>query len=417
MIKGKQMNNRILIVDTDQEILTSLSSLLTKNGYDVETATRSDDVLTKIKSNDIDLIFLDVHLPETNGIELLSIIREDEADAGREVNLPVILTGKEGDAIPLQAIRFKADDYLHKPFESAPLLHSVSKCIRAHLQEKEKDAYKKTMELKIADKTKEITIAQRQLIELNRELEKRVEERTTALKNAQQETVRTERLAAISQVSAGIAQELKCPLASITNIGFYLKKNLKIDDPKMQELVQILSKEVIRTNKIISDLLDFSHAKKLNKKEAAVNEIIDQFVRGLPPCEGIVIEKKLVSGLPIILVDTERLLQALANLYSNACDAMNEKGTITLETRLEKDDQHESYVAVIFQDTGCGINKESMEHVFDPLFSTKMKGIGLGLAATKDIIEAHKGKLYAASEEGRGTAFTLLLPIKGDRDV
>lgn len=250
-----------------------------------------------------------------------------------------------------------------------------------------------------------------QLQSFNAELEKRVQQRTAELREAQDKLVRTERLAAIGELSAGVAHELRNPLGAIKNAAYYIKgklrdSNLVRDNPRVGDFLGIMDEEIETSNRIITELMDFSRVNPPNLSPTTVDTVVDNALSRIQIKEDVKIVKDLEPGLPEVLADSEQLRRAFTNLFKNAEEAMPEGGTLTISAKAKDD-----HVELQFRDTGQGIPDTNLSTVFDPLFTTKPRGIGLGLAIVKQIIERHRGGLGVESKLGKGATFTIRLPL------
>jgi signal transduction histidine kinase/HAMP domain-containing protein len=242
------------------------------------------------------------------------------------------------------------------------------------------------------------------------ELESRVEERTRELRDAHEELVRTERLALIGQLAGGVGHELRNPLGGIGNAVYYLRMRLgEGTDPKIQKHLGILDAEVRRANKIVTDLLDFSRVKEPTRAPAQLNAIVTDILGRQPEAPAITVECTLADALPPVLVDADQVGQVLLNLILNAIEAMPTGGALTIQTEATT----ETVVARVI-DSGTGIPPGNLEKIFQPLFTTKTKGIGLGLAVSRRLTEANGGTLTVESRPGQGSTFTVTFPRKGD---
>jgi signal transduction histidine kinase/HAMP domain-containing protein len=238
------------------------------------------------------------------------------------------------------------------------------------------------------------------------ELESRVEERTRELQEAHEELVRAERLALIGQLAGGVGHDLRNPLGGIGNAVYYLRMRLGDGtDPKIQKHLGILDTEVRRANKIVTDLLDFSRVKEPSRTPAQLNAVIRDALGRQQETPTISIDCRLAEGLPPVLVDADQVGQVFLNLILNAIEAMPNGGTLTVQTEATP----EAVVARVI-DSGVGIGSENLEKIFQPLFTTKTKGIGLGLAVSRRLIEANGGRLTATSRPGQGSTFTVTFP-------
>jgi signal transduction histidine kinase len=178
-------------------------------------------------------------------------------------------------------------------------------------------------------------------------------------------------------------------------------------DETTGEYLDIVSAEIRKADKIVSDLLDFSRTRPVERKEILVSDLVAQVLerRPLPNSVNAIVE--LPDELSSVLVDPRQMEQVLVNLLDNACQAMPEGGRVVLSAQAEQDD-----VALSITDTGCGIPEENIKKLFEPLFTTKARGIGLGLAVSKNLMEANGGSIEVTSEEGKGSTFTVRLPTK-----
>ena len=259
--------------------------------------------------------------------------------------------------------------------------------------------------------------AEEALKEYSERLEEMVEERTQQLRDAQERLLRAERLATIGQLGASVSHELRNPLGIIKNSAYYLHMKLGYADEKVKKHLEIIENEIARSNKIISDLLNFARDTRLALQETDINIIVqDALSRTQLPAEVSVITE-LDEGLPPVMANPSQIEQVFINMITNAVQAvtashsadMRPEGRLEISTRAE-----DGFVVAQFKDNGCGIPAENLEKLFEPLFTTKAKGIGLGLAVSKRIIEAHNGSIEVESEVGKGTTFTVKLPASVD---
>ena len=230
---------------------------------------------------------------------------------------------------------------------------------------------------------------------------------TPELKRMEEQLVRKEKLATIGQLASGVGHELRNPLGVIGNSTYYLNIKLKDADEKVRKHIEIQQREVNRANKIISDLLDFSRVRPPALEEGNVNSIIKGTLADFKLPENISVETHLNAELPRILVDPDQIRQVFLNLISNAVQVMPEGGRLDIKTGVKDD-----FAEIMLRDTGEGIPKEHLQKIFEPLFTKKAKGIGLGLSIVKGIVEGHKGKIEVESEVGEGTTFTIKLPLQ-----
>lgn len=239
-------------------------------------------------------------------------------------------------------------------------------------------------------------------------LEKVVEEKTAELKIIQQEALVKEKLAAIGQLAGGVAHDIRNPLGAISNSIYYLGEiESEINDTRLSKHTKLMFAEIQRANEIISDLLEVSREVDPDFRMCDIHPIIeDALNESVYQLGEIDIKKTFGSLIPEIEIDRLQVQRVLVNLIVNACQAMNEKGTLTIETFLES-----SHVYISISDSGQGIIAENIERVFDPLFTTKAKGVGLGLAIVKSFVEKNRGEIEISSSSDTGTTFTICFPI------
>ncbi len=225
--------------------------------------------------------------------------------------------------------------------------------------------------------------------------------------------LQTEKLSALGRMAAGIAHEINNPLAGILLYSTNLIKKAPSEGP-MREGLDIIIQETLRCKTIIQDLLEFSREKESVKVPSHMNHILHKAVNLLGNefrLRHIQLEIDLCEQLPEILVDPNQMEQIFVNLFLNAIQAIEERGTITIRSYLSPD---QKYVHVEISDTGCGIPPEHMPKIFEPFFSTKVKGTGLGLAVTFGIVQRHGGHITVFSQPGQGARFTVEIPIHAE---
>ena len=238
-------------------------------------------------------------------------------------------------------------------------------------------------------------------------LEELVEERTKELQDAQVRLVRSEKLAVIGQLAGGVSHELRNPLGAIKNASYFLNMAIEQPEQEVKETLEILEKEVATSERIISSLLEFARPKPATLQNVHINEVIEESLCRVTVPENVKVVRHLDETLPIILADPGQLGQVFINIILNAIQAMPEGGQLVIKSEVPGP----KWVDVSFTDTGVGIPKENMRKLFEPLFTTKAKGIGLGLAICRTMVEEHGGTIELQSIEGKGSTFTISLPV------
>ena len=229
------------------------------------------------------------------------------------------------------------------------------------------------------------------------------------IRDLQERVRRSERLASLGRLAAGVAHEIRNPLSSIRGFAQFFQNRFKGQE-KEQEYAAVMVREVDRLNRVITELLDFARPKEPHRESHNLQEILEQTLKVLEPelaGRNIGVEKKLDASLPRILADRDQLSQAFLNLMLNALESMEGEGKL----RISLESEGASALTISIADTGKGIPPEDLERVFEPFFSTKRKGTGLGLAIVHQIVENHKGQIRVESREGEGTTFRITLPI------
>jgi len=232
----------------------------------------------------------------------------------------------------------------------------------------------------------------------------------------EQLAIRTEKLSALGRLAAGIAHEINNPLAGILLFSTNMKKKAGEDSPFSEGLDVIVS-ETIRCRGIIQELLEFSREREPQKSLNNVNKVLDKSLNILENefrLNRISVKKDLMTDMPDMLLDGNQVQQVFVNVLINAVHAVEEHGEITIKSRV---DTEEGTVAVDIADNGCGISPENRSRIFEPFFSTKAKGTGLGLAVSYGIVKNHKGDIRVSSESGQGTRFTITFPLAANGDV
>jgi signal transduction histidine kinase len=247
------------------------------------------------------------------------------------------------------------------------------------------------------------------ILQLNASLEQRVQERTQELRDAQDQLVRHERLALLGQLAGSVGHELRNPLGVISNAVYFLKVAQPDAGQKIKEYLDIIEKEAHASDKIITDLLDFTRIKSMDRQAASVPQLIHQALKRFPMPESVLVTLDLPEDLPRIYADPQHVVQVLGNLIINAYQSMPKGGKLTVSSYAPH--AQEDMICITVQDSGVGISPENIKKLFEPLFTTKTKGIGLGLAVSQKLIEANGGRIEVHSEVGVGSAFCVYLPI------
>jgi len=227
----------------------------------------------------------------------------------------------------------------------------------------------------------------------------------TEVKRLQEQMELRERLTALGEMSAGIAHELRNPMAVISG---YLNLLSKKSDPAAQETLRSIANEITGMNRIIGDLLTFARPASLNRVTVNIREMIETCLAGVLQARGV--GPNITADVNVadfeIAVDEVLMRQAFTNLIQNAVEAMPDGGTLTIDAQVN----HEC--RIVIRDSGLGMPAEGLKKIFLPFYTTKDKGVGLGLALVHKIVLSHGGRIDVESTEGKGTTFTVALPVR-----
>lgn len=238
-----------------------------------------------------------------------------------------------------------------------------------------------------------------------------LQQRLRIMDEDRERTIRVERLNLAGLIASGIAHELKNPLAIMNNALFMLKKNSNELNPGLQRQIDIIQDEIGRSDKIVTELLDYSRLAEGKIESIDVNSVIDESLSSLRAeinSRNIVVAKSYSSNLPTLFIDASQLQKVFSNIILNACEAIDNFGKIRIKTEYTID----GHIKVQIQDTGKGINDDVLPRIFESFFTTKEKGTGLGLSIVNNIVQAYSGKIDVKTHVGKGTTFTLRLPTR-----
>ncbi len=263
------------------------------------------------------------------------------------------------------------------------------------------------------DMTRSVSRLEDELNALLANLEEQVEARTSDLRAAQEQLVRTEKLSSLGKLSASVAHEINNPLAGILTFAKLVSRTLAEGPPDdarravLQRNLGLVEREAQRCSAIVRNLLDFARERPMSVKPVDVNGAVEEalsLIANQVSIQGTTIERAL-TPLPPVMADYGQLRQAFVNVAMNACEAMGRGGHLRIASRVV-----EGEVELTFADTGPGMPAELVNRIFDPFFTTKEKGTGLGLSVVYGIVQRHDGTIQVDSVEGQGTTFTFRLP-------
>ncbi len=399
---------KILVVDDEKDARETICEFLKREGYGPIGAKDSKEALRKIKKEIPDLALIDLKIPGMDGLRLIRHIKRFNPD----IQI-VIITGYPSLESAREAMREEVYDYIPKPFGTDELKLTVKRSLEKQqlviankkLIERLKET-KADLEKRVKERTKELEGAKNEAETLLAELDEAYKE----LRRTHDELVRRERLIAAGGLAAGVAHEIRNPLSIIGMSVQYLHSKFKEGDPR-REFTEAISDKVEKLDRVTRGLIDYARPRKLNLKKRDIHKILDRVLRLIKhkcKIQKVKIVKRYAKRMPRIRVDDDLMEQVFLNLISNALWAMPNGGSLTVSTKNRK---AAGSLEIKFTDTGCGIPEKEINRIFDPFFTSKPEGSGLGLSIVHRIIEDHEGSIDVESEVKKGTTFTIRLPL------
>lgn len=227
--------------------------------------------------------------------------------------------------------------------------------------------------------------------------------------NISKHAIHSERLAAMGQMAAAVSHELRNPLSGIKVASEYLKRKCQAQEDVV-DIINNIHNEIVYANNIIANILEYTKISKPKLELCQIKSVVEEAILSVAQqgCfKNIEIKKQFAEDLPAILLDTMQIRQVFMNLFNNAAEAMLGGGNLNIDVCKKND-----FVIIKIADSGVGIEKNNLAKLFVPFFTTKLKGIGLGLTIAQEIIENHSGEITVESKLGRGTSFTIRLPVR-----
>ena len=280
---------------------------------------------------------------------------------------------------------------------------------------------------KFIEVSRDVSSSKKQEEEMTRRLEKMVEDRTRELKETHYKLLHQDKMASLGKLSASVVHEINNPISGILSLVMLMNRIMsegelqQKDREQFGQYLRLIETETRRISRIVSNLLAFSRQSKMEFGSVKLNQLIEKTLflnANLLKLHAIKVEENLAPDLPVFTGSEDRLQQVFMNLVSNAAEAMEglSERVLRIETRQVRE---KDCVSVVFADTGVGIPEQNLPKLFEPFFSTKKqgKGVGLGLSVVYGIIQEHGGSILVQSREGRGTTFTIELPLKADSKI
>lgn len=255
-----------------------------------------------------------------------------------------------------------------------------------------------------------------------------VEDRTRELKETHSKLLHQDKMASLGKLSASVVHEINNPISGVLNLVLLMSRMMEGGTLQQKEMDQftrylrLMESETRRVSRIVSNLLAFSRDSRMEFGRVNLNQLIEKTLflnANLLRLHSVKVEEILDQGLLPVVGSEDRLQQVFMNLVSNAVEAMETSGGDRILNITTKPLPEKEFVSVTFTDTGVGIPQENLSKLFEPFFSTKKKGkgVGLGLSVVYGIVQEHGGSIQVQSKEGRGTSFTIELPQKTDPKV
>lgn len=346
---------RILVVDDDERNVVLLTSKLKSDGYETDEANDGSKALKKVESFNPDLILLDIMMPKIDGYEVTRRLKASE----KTKYIPVVMLTARGEIEDkVLGLDIGAEEYLCKPYSLA-----------------------------------EVTARVRSLLHM---------------KELQMKLVEMEKLAALGHLVDGIAHEIRNPLATIGGLARRVKE--KIEDEQIQGHINLIIHEVERLENMVKRVDEYKMAQHSELKNGDMNEIIRESVENIKDAilaKNIGVKLSLMQDIPIMMIDRVNLKKAILNILQNSIDAIDKKGEIEITTMPSAG----GYIELIIKDTGCGISDKDLKDIFNPFYTSRMTGAGLGLTIAYKIIQDHRGDITIESLQGRGTIVSIKLPV------
>jgi signal transduction histidine kinase len=329
-------------------------------------------------------------MPEMDGLSALREIRTRFPDT-----YVVMFTGKGSEQIAVELMKCGASEYILKPFNNRDLVERLDNVLRI-----------REIELHNRSLQREHVRLLQEIDNWNQDLQKRVREKTDALQKAQSEIAQSEKLAALGYLSAGMAHEIRNPLNSISLFIQLMRQNTT-DHEQLEYQGKIL-KEIDRIDDIIRKLLDASRRTRTISNDIFIGRVIDNALEVFSPqieSGKIRVTRSYCDAPPPIKADPDELEQIFTNLFLNALDEMPAGGLLDIQISEEN-----GRVVVRVGDSGAGISADTLPYIFDPFFSTKVRGTGMGLPVVQRIARIYEGNIIVEKTSSSGTVFRLDFP-------
>jgi signal transduction histidine kinase len=361
-----------------------MGEFLKRAGYSVVIAADYDSAVTH-NAEDLDVAVIDVNLPGKSGIQLLQTL------CNAKIYVPVIMiTGEPNLSVIPEIVRAGAYDFIAKPIIKDVLLNAVARA-----------AEKKRL-------TDEKRRLEQEIKRYAEELETRVDERTAELIETHKRLVTQERIAALGRAAAQVAHEVKNPLAGLLLYSLHLKEKSSNFSESQTYLIDKIVDTIKHLNSRVEQILGFARPVSLTLVSGNLNQLVKDVLELLRPqltANNVEVRLSLDQQAAYARLDQSSLRGALINLMLNAIEAMKDGGTLSISIA------HTGEALLLeIADTGHGISEDEVKKIFEPFYTTKEQGLGLGMPYAKKIIEQHGGTISLNSRPGEGTTISIALP-------
>lgn len=376
----------VLVVDDEPSIRLTMGEFLKRAGYSVSTAADYESAALHNTEN-FDVAVIDINLPGKSGVQLLQKI------CAADVYVPVIMiTGEPNLSVIPEIVRAGAYDFIAKPILKDVLLTAVARA-----------AEKKRL-------TDEKRRLEEEIKSYAEELETRVAERTAELVETHQRLVDQERIAALGRAAAQVAHEVKNPLAGLLLYSLHLQSKAEKFSESEASLVNKIADTINQLIRRVEQILGFARPLSLSPRPGDLNRIVNDVLELLRPqltANKVEVRMSPDRNRATVMLDEASMNGALLNLILNAVEAMPKGGTLSITTEAV-----DETLRLEITDTGRGISEEEAKNIFEPFYTTKEQGLGLGMPYAKKIIEQHGGLISLRSQPGEGTTIYVTLPAQ-----
>ena len=412
---------RILLMEDEPVLAQGFQMVLKDEGYGVDLAANGQSALDTMRHKGYDLLVADLHLPDMDGMEVIRRVRQESPETR-----VIVITGHADIDSAVEALKTGAVDYLPKPLTEEAFISAVEGALKGEGASSPQECHMPvdTREQKLIRKKDVIRILKLSgnidpdPLPVTREEDSLMPARQEPADSAQ--LLHQDKMMSLGRLAASIIHEINNPLSGILN---YIRLMIKImgrDAPltpdeadKFMRYLTLVENEVSRCSSIVSNLLAYSRKSEVRFDAVDIGELLEKCIllsRHKLELGNFQVKTNVDAELPRVWGDFNQIQQCVINLIFNAIDAMDKGGILAIACT---HNALENVVEMRIEDNGCGIAAEDLANIFNPFFTTKKegKGLGLGLSTVSRIIEKHQGTIRVESAPGKGTAFIITLPV------